>query len=101
MPFDPGKMRALQARFRDPICDLLEQHGVHNVGYWTNGIGGRDDQLIYLVSFESLAQREEAWASFGADPEWHRVREATEANGRLVQYRENRILTPTDFSPLR
>jgi len=97
----PGKMTPLLARFRDPICDLLQQHGVNNVGYWTNAIGGRDDQLIYMVSFEDLAQREAAWASFGADPEWHRVRAETEADGRLVQYRENRILTPTDFSPLR
>jgi hypothetical protein len=97
----PGKMTALQARFRDPICALMEQHGVKNVGYWTNAIGGRDDQLVYMVSFESLARREEAWDSFGADPEWHHVRAETEADGRLVQYRENRILRPTDFSPLR
>jgi hypothetical protein len=74
---------------------------VKNVGYWTNAVGGRDDQLVYMVSFESLARREEAWDSFGADPEWHRVRAETEADGRLVQYRENRILRPTDFSPLR
>jgi NIPSNAP len=97
----PGKMTPLIARFRDPVCELLEQHEIKNIGYWTNGIGGRDDQLIYMVAFENLAHRDEAWASYGADPEWHRVRAETEANGRLVQYRENRILNPTDFSPLR
>ena len=96
----PGKMTPLQARFRDPVCGLFEQHGVKNVGYWTNSIGGLDDQLVYMVSFESLAQREDAWASFAAEPEWHRARAESEADGRLVQYRENRILTPTDFSPL-
>jgi NIPSNAP len=97
----PGKMTPLLARFRDPVCGLFEQHGINNVGYWTNAIGARDDQLLYMVGFESLAQREEAWASFAADPQWHRVRAASEAEGRLVRYRENRMLSPTDFSPLR
>ncbi|MBV9451839.1 MAG: NIPSNAP family protein [Streptosporangiaceae bacterium] len=94
-------MTPLQARFRDPVCELLEKHGITNVGYWTNMIGGRDDQLVYMVGFEDLGQRERAWDSYGADPEWHRVRAETEANGRLVRYRESRILSPTDFSPLR
>jgi hypothetical protein len=79
-------MTPLLARFRDPMCELFEQHGVKNVGYWTNGIGGRDDQLVYMVSFENLAQREEAWDSFAADPKWHEARAVSEADGRFVRY---------------
>ena len=97
----PGKMTPLQARFRDPVCELFEEHGVKNVGYWTNGIGGRDDQLVYMVSFEDLGHRERAWDSFAADPRWHEARATSEADGRFVRYRESRILNPTDFSPLR
>ena len=41
----------------------FEKHGIANVGYWLNSIGGRSDELWYIVGFESLAQREQAWAS--------------------------------------
>src|SRR5438309_1164797 len=96
----PGRMAALQARFRDHSCRLFEKHGVTNVGYWTNAIGGRTDELWYIVGFESLAQREQAWASFGADPEWQQARAESERDGPIVHHIENRILNPTDFSPL-
>ena len=96
----PGRMAALQARFRDHTCALFEQHGMTNVGYWVNTIGGRSDELWYILGYESLAARESAWASFRADPEWQRVAAESEADGAIVHHIENRILTPTDFSPL-
>jgi hypothetical protein len=96
----PGRMRALQARFRDHTCALFEKHGMINVGYWVNSIGGRSDELCYILGYENLATRESAWASFRADPEWQRVAAESEADGPIVHHTENRILTPTDFSPL-
>ena len=52
---NPGKMGALQRRFRDHTVTLFEKHGIHNVGYWTNSIGGRTDELVYIVSFTDMA----------------------------------------------
>ncbi|MXY85134.1 MAG: NIPSNAP family protein, partial [Chloroflexi bacterium] len=78
----------------------FERHGIHNVGYWTNSVGGRSDELWYIVSFESAGQREEAWKNFGADPEWQAARAASEENGPLVHHIENRILQPTEWSPM-
>ncbi|MFZ0666673.1 MAG: NIPSNAP family protein [Acidimicrobiales bacterium] len=95
----PERMEALKARFRDHTCGLLEKHGMKNVGYWTNVIGGRTDQLVYIVSHENLGARETSWASFGADPDWLKVKAASEAGGPIVRYIESRILAPTDFSP--
>lgn len=97
----PGKMGALTARFRDHTLRLFEQHGITNVGYWTNAIGGRSDELWYLLAYEDLAQRERAWAAFREDEEWQRVRAESERDGPLVHHIENRIMSPTDFSPLR
>ncbi|MDH4074891.1 MAG: NIPSNAP family protein [Acidimicrobiia bacterium] len=97
----PGKMGALLSRFRDHTCTLFEKHGITNVGYWLNSIGGRNDELWYIVGFESLAHREQAWAAFQADPEWQKVRADSEADGPLVHHLENRIMSPTNFSPLR
>ena len=69
--------------------------------YWTNAIGGRSDELWYLLAFEDMAQRDAAWAAFQADPDWKQARAASETDGPLVHHIENRILRPTDFSPLR
>jgi hypothetical protein len=97
----PGKMPDLLARFRDHTCRLFERHGIHNVAYWTNHIGGPSDELWYVVGYESLAARDGAWSAFRADPEWIAARDASEANGAIVLRIENRILAPTDFSPAR
>ena len=97
----PGKMGALQARFRDHTCKLFEKHGIKNIGYWTNTIGGRSDELWYMVGFEDLGDRQRAWREFASDPEWREVYTASEANGPLVHHIANRIMTGTDFSPLK
>lgn len=97
----PGRMGALLARFRDHTVELFEKHGITNVGYWLNSIGGRNDELWYIIGFESPAQRDEAWASFAADPDWRKARADSEADGPIVHHIENRIMAPTDFSPLR
>src|SRR5947209_4858525 len=97
----PGRMPALQARFRDHTTKLFEKHGIKNVGYWVNTIGGRSDELWYMLSYENLAARETAWAAFQADADWQKARAASEIDGAIVHHIENRIMTPTDFSPLR
>ena len=96
----PGRMDALQQRFRDHSCRLFERHGMTNIGYWTNVIGGRSDELWYMLGYEDLAARERAWAAFRTDPEWVAARAASEEDGPIVHHIENRMLGPTDFSPL-
>src|SRR5215213_2448475 len=97
----PGKMGPLIARFRDHTTGLFEKHGIVNVGYWTNSIGGRSDELLYILGYEDLAQRDRAWAAFQADPDWQKARAESEKDGPLVHHIENRILNPTKFSPVR
>ncbi len=96
----PGKMAALQARFRDVTMGLFEKHGIQNVGYWTNLVGGRNDELMYILAFEDMAHRERAWGAFQADPAWQQERSRSETDGPLIQHIENRFLAPTSFSPL-
>ena len=36
-----------------------------------------------------------------SDPEWRQVRAASEEDGPLVHHIENRILAPTDYSPIQ
>lgn len=97
----PDKMGALLARFRDDTCRIFERHGIKNVGYWTNTVGGRSDELWYMVAFEDHGQREQAWAAFRDDPEWAEVRARTSKDGPLVLHFRNQIMSPTNFSPLK
>ena len=96
-----GKLENVQARFRDHTVALLEKHGAKNIGYWTSEVGDYNDRLIYILAFESLEQRQHAWAGFRADPEWHKVRDESEKDGPIVARVMNTILKPTDYSPLQ
>ena len=96
-----GRMNDLIARFRDHTMALFEKHGIQNVAYWRNSIGGHNDELWYILAFEDANQRAQAWAAFGSDPDWNKARSESEANGPLVDHIENRLITMTDFSPLQ
>jgi hypothetical protein len=97
-----GKMPDLHARFRDHTNKLFEKHGMTLIGYWSPTDG--DDAantLIYILAHESREKAAESWKAFGADPEWHKARDASEVNGKLVAKVESVYMTPTDYSPLR
>ena len=97
----PGKMPELHARFRDHTLKLFERHGIKNIGYWTSNIGDYADRLIYILAFESVEQRERAWASFEVDPDWQRAFNSSEVDGSLTTRIFNTLLDPTDYSPLQ
>jgi len=55
--------------------------------------------LIYILEHPSRAAAATNWKSFQADPEWVKVRDASEANGKLVEKIDSTYMTMTDFSP--
>src|SRR6185295_5916388 len=94
----PGKLDALEARFKDHTCALFEKHGFTNIGYWVP-MENPDNKLIYVIASPSREAHDKAWEAFKADPDWKKALEASEANGKLVTKVENYYLTATDFSP--
>ncbi len=94
----PGKLDALNARFRDHTCKLFEKHGMANIGYWMP-LENTNNALIYLLAYPSRDAAKQSWKDFGGDPAWKEVVKKTEANGRLVTKAESVYLAPTDFSP--
>lgn len=94
----PGKLDALHARFRDHTMRIFEKHGMTNIGYWTP-IDNKQNQLIYLLAFPSREARERSWQAFVADPEWKKVQQASEVNGKLVDKVVSQLLEVTDYSP--
>lgn len=94
----PGKLDALNARFRDHTCKLFEKHGMTNVGYWTP-IDNPDNKLIYVLAYPSRDAREKSWKEFVNDPDWKAASSTSEKDGKLVAKVEIAFLKATDYSP--
>ena len=90
----PGRMGDLNRRFADITMGYFAKYGINVVGFWTNELGGPSDQLIYMLSWDSLADRETKWAAFGADRERIDAFRETEKNGPLVAHITAHILRP-------
>ncbi len=96
----PGRLPLLHKRFAEHTLRLFEKHGIKSIGYWEE-IVGQNNRLVYLLAFESLADRERKWEAFQNDPEWIQVRNETERDGPINAKVTNRILKPTPYSPLK
>jgi hypothetical protein len=97
-----GKLANLHTRFRDHTMRIFERHGMTNVGYWTpQDTTLRANTLVYLLSHPSRAAADQAWRDFSADPEWQRVAEESQRDGRIVSQVVRMYLDPTDFSPMK
>jgi NIPSNAP len=81
----PGRLQALHKRFADHTMKLFEKHGMKNEGYWSpTDEKLKDTVLIYIISHDSMAAAEKSWAAFQADPDWQKVRAASEADGKIL-----------------
>ena len=94
----PGKLDALNARFRDHTCKLFEKHGITNIGYWMP-IENPENKLVYVLAYPSRAARDASWKEFMADPDWKAAQKASEVDGKLVAKVEQPYLVATDYSP--
>jgi len=97
----PGRLPALIKRFEATTVRLFEKHGIKQIGFWTVAIGESNQDLVYLLEWDSLAEREKRFAAFQSDPEWIEARRKSEENGPILASFSNTILTPTSFSALR
>ena len=62
-------MPDLLKRFETITLEIWAKHGIRQAGFWTTEIGVNNHNLYYLLEWESLAEREERWTPFHADPE--------------------------------
>jgi hypothetical protein len=98
----PGRLDALHKRFRDHTRKLFEKHGMTNIGYWVpQDAPARDNTLIYVISHASRDQAKANWAAFIADPEWKKVSEASQVDGKIVERIDSVFMDATDYSPIK
>lgn len=97
----PGKLAALNARFRDHTTKLFEKHKMRNVAYWNEQPTSAtpEGRLIYVLAHRSREAASASWKAFGADPAWRAVHARSEANGPLVAKIDSVFMTIADYSP--
>ena len=97
----PGKLPALESRFRDTTSKLLAKHDLKVVGYWVpEGAPAWENTFVDILAYASREEAKKNWAAFVADPEFQEVIKSEQAN-KLVEKEESTFMRPTDFSPLK
>ncbi len=97
----PGRLADVLKRFETVTLPIFERLGIRQAGFWTYLVGGSNTDLVYMLAWESMAERETKWAAFQADAEWIAKRAETERDGPIVASFENSLLQSTRFSALR
>jgi len=96
----PGRLPNLHKRFETITLKIWERMGIKQAGFWIADVG-TSNELIYLLAWESMAEREEKWNKFQSDPEWIEKRAQTEADGPIVARVRNSFLRPTPYSSVQ
>jgi hypothetical protein len=98
----PGRLEALHKRFREHTMKVFEKHGMTNVGYWVpQDSPAHESTLIYVISHSSREAAKANWAAFNADPEWKKISDASQVDGKIVERVESVFVDATDYSPLK
>ena len=98
----PGKLDALNARFRDHTTRIFKKHGMENVGYWVpQDEPAHSNTLVYIIAHKSREAAKASWDAFRTDPEWKKVSAESEANGKIVLKVESVFMDPLDYSPIK
>ena len=98
----PGKLDALNARFRDHTIKVFDKYGMKSIGYWVpEDAPLKDNTLIYVLSHESREAAAKSWAAFRTDPDWVKAKADSEKDGPLTTKVESVFVNPTDYSPLK
>jgi hypothetical protein len=96
------QLRLVHERFAGPEIRIFHRSGIHPILYGDTIAGPDMPNLTYVIPFTSLGDREKAWDTFGADPEWQKVREESIARGgQIVDYQNLSIWRAAPFSPIQ
>jgi hypothetical protein len=90
------------AMFNDGEIGVFQRLGMRPAFIGESIVGGRQPNITYMLSFDSLAEREKLWSAFGSDPEWKKISGPAELkDAKIVANISNFMLRPLPFSPLK
>jgi hypothetical protein len=97
-----GKLAELHARFRNHTMRIFKKHGMESIVYFApQDTPMSQNTLVYLIAHSSRETAKTNWAAFGKDPEWQKVSNESQVNGKIVAKVESVFLDPTDYSPMK
>ncbi|HEX8814860.1 MAG TPA: NIPSNAP family protein [Terriglobales bacterium] len=97
----PGKLPALESKFRDIYAKALAKHHLQVVGYWVpEGTAAWDNTFVYLVAHSNPEEAKQNWDAMLADPEVQAAIKAEETS-KLVESIDRTYMRPADFSAMK
>ena len=99
----PGKLPALESKFRDTTSKLLAKHDLKIVGYWMpEGTPAWENTFIFIVAHSSREEAKKNWDAMRADPDFQELlRENSDPATKFVEKIDVIYMRPTDFSPMK
>jgi hypothetical protein len=95
----PGKLPALESRFRDKTSKILARHDLKVVGYWV-AEDPAANSFIWIVADASREEAKKNWEAMMADPEFQNIIKDEQAE-KLVEKVDVTYMRPTDFSVIK
>lgn len=87
--------------FNKGEIDIFRRVGIRPVFFGETIIGTKMPNLTYMVVFDDVADREKRFATFGADPEWQKLKSKPDyADSEVVSNVSNLFLRPTAYSQI-
>ena len=98
----PAALRLKVGMFEGGEIGIFQRLGMKPVFFGEMVVGTRMPCIAYMLSFDSLAERERLWAAFGADAEWKRISAPAQLkDSQIVGNIGNVMLRALPFSPLQ
>jgi hypothetical protein len=73
-----------------------------NIAYFTTiPKDGSQSKLLYFIAHKSEADGKASFDAFRKDPNWIKVKEESEKDGKIVEKTESIYMSPTTFSTIR
>jgi hypothetical protein len=88
--------------FNEGEAAIFKRLGMQPVFFGETLIGQNQPNLVYMLSYQDLADRDKAWRAFGGDAEWKKLRETPGySDAEIVSNITNYLVSPLPFSPIR
>jgi hypothetical protein len=92
-----GKLKV--EMFNQGELAVFRRTGLTPVFFGQTLIGDRMPNLVYMLTFKDMAERDAAWDRFRVDPDWKRMSAMEKYRGTVSNISDT-ILQPADFSQI-
>jgi hypothetical protein len=88
--------------FNDAEIKIFRRSGMLPVFFGETLIGKNLPNLTYMLAYDDWGARDRVWKTFGADPEWQKLRSTPGlTDPEIVSNISNALLRPLPFSPIK